>query len=370
MGLKRDHRSGESRVLAPYQRWCGSVMMVGVWLFLGAIGLDAQTSLPAPAPPEATGAAQPAQAPVAAPASQSEGATGMPQAQPSEQASADDQSGVFVFKKEVQEVALHATVVDDQRHLVTNLDRPAFTVFEDGVRQATTSFHRDDVPVAMGIVIDNSGSMREKRDKVNQAVLNLIRASNPNDEIFVVNFSQDSYLDQDFTSDVNLLQQALQKVSAQGSTALYDAIVASAVHLKNNTRIERKVLLVVTDGRDNASQETLQEATRRLQEQNGPTLYAIGLLGDELQKSGTGALQSLADSSGGVAFFPKSLDDVDGITRTVAHDIRSQYTIAYKSSNPNPNGGYRRIQVTVQAPGYRNLTARTRTGYYPGEAVR
>ena len=345
-------------------------MLVGVWLFLGAIGLDAQTSLPTPVPPAATGAAQPVQSPGAAPASQSEGATGMPQAQPSEQASADDQSGVFVFKKEVQEVALHATVVDDQRHLVTNLDRPAFTVFEDGVRQATTSFHRDDVPVAMGIVIDNSGSMREKRDKVNQAVLNLIRASNPNDEIFVVNFSQDSYLDQDFTSDVNLLQQALQKVSAQGSTALYDAIVASAVHLKNNTRIERKVLLVVTDGRDNASQETLQEATRRLQEQNGPTLYAIGLLGDELQKSGTGALQSLADSSGGVAFFPKSLDDVDGITRTVAHDIRSQYTIAYKSTNPNPNGGYRRIQVTVQAPGYRNLTARTRTGYYPGEAVR
>ena len=161
-----------------------------------------------------------------------------------------------------------------------------------------------------------------------------------------MNFSQDSYLDQDFTSDINLLQQALQKVSAQGSTALYDAIVASAVHLKNNPRVERKVLLVITDGRDNASQETLQEATRGLQQQNGPTLYAIGLLSDELQQSGTDALQSLAASTGGVAFFPRSLDEVDDITRTVAHDIRSQYTIGYKSTNPRSewripeNSGY------------------------------
>jgi Ca-activated chloride channel family protein len=356
MGLKRKY---------------GSVMIAVACLFLAltSIGLKAQTSSSTPVPPAVTGAAQPAQSPSAAPASQSEGTTGIPQAQPNDQPTTDDQSGVFVFKKEVQEVALHATVVDDQRHLVTNLDRPAFTVFEDGVRQATTSFHRDDVPVAMGIVIDNSGSMREKRNTVNESVLNLIRASNPNDEIFVVNFSQDSYLDQDFTSDINLLQQALQKVSAQGSTALYDAIIASAVHLKNNPHVERKVLLVITDGRDNASQETLQEATRGLQQQNGPTLYAIGLLSDELQQSGTDALQSLAASSGGVAFFPQSLDEVDGITRTVAHDIRSQYTIGYKSSNPNPNGGFRRIQVTAQAPEYRGLTVRTRSGYYPGEAV-
>ena len=363
-----------SRILVPditFERWRICPMIAGMCLFLVVVnvGLEGQTSSSTPAPPAATGAAQPAQSPNPAPASQSQGATGMPQAQPGEQAPADDQSGVFVFKKEVQEVVLHATVVDEQRHLVTNLDRPAFTVFEDGVRQATTSFHQDDIPVAMGIVIDNSGSMREKRNKVNQAVLNLIRASNPNDELFVVNFSRDSYLDQDFTSDINLLQQALQKVSAQGSTALYDAIVASAVHLNHNTRVDRKVLLVITDGRDNASQETLQDATRRLQQQNGPTLYAIGLLSDELQQSGTDALQSLAASTGGVAFFPQSLDEVDGITRTVAHDIRSQYTIGYKSTNPNPNGGYRRIQVTAQAPGYRNLTVRTRSGYYPGEAV-
>jgi VWFA-related protein len=274
-----------------------------------------------------------------------------------------------VFKAEVREVILHAIVVDEQRRLVTNLDRPAFTAFEDGVPQATTSFHRDDVPVAMGIVIDNSGSMREKRDKVNQAVFNLIRASNPKDETFVVNFSQDSYLDQDFTSDIGLLQQALQKVYTRGSTALYDAIVASTVHLRNNTRVGRKVLLVITDGRDNASQETLQEAMRRLQQKDGPTLYAIGLLGDELKPSDSTALRSLADSTGGVAFFPKGLDEVDDITRTVARDIRTQYTIGYKSTNRSENGKYRVIEVKAQAPGYRKLTVRTRSGYYAGEAV-
>src|SRR6202049_3763462 len=239
------------KILAVIQRWCSSVLLCLLLAVLTA-SVEAQSSPSIPAPPGATGAAQPAPSPNAPPAPQSSGTTTAPP--PDDQAPAND--SVFVFKKEVQEVMLHATVVDEQRRLVTNLDKSAFTVFEDGVAQKTTSFHRDDVPVAMGIVIDNSGSMREKRDKVNQAVLNLIKASNPNDEIFVVNFSQDSYLDQDFTSDINLLQQALHKVSAQGSTALYDAIVASAVHLKNNNRIDRKVLLVITDGRDNASQET------------------------------------------------------------------------------------------------------------------
>jgi Ca-activated chloride channel family protein len=357
-----------SRPSAAFQRWRGSMMFGGMCFFLAlvTIGVECQTSPSDPVPPSATGT-QTVPVPNAAPATPSNGTT-TPE-QPDGQQPGDDQGAVFVFKTEAREVILHATVVDEQRRLVTNLDRPAFTAFEDGVPQATTSFHRDDVPVAMGIVIDNSGSMREKRDKVNQAVFNLIRASNPKDETFVVNFSQDSYLDQDFTSDIDLLQQALQKVSTQGSTALYDAIVASVVHLKNNTRLDRKVLLVITDGRDNASQETLQEAMRRLQQKDGPTLYAIGLLGDELKPSDSGALRSLADSTGGVAFFPKGLDEVDDITRTVARDIRSQYTIGYKSTNRSQNGKYRVIEVRAQAPSHRKLTVRTRSGYYAGEAV-
>jgi len=345
------------------------VMLVGMCIFLSLVtaAVEGQTTFSSPALPIATDVTQPAQAGKSAPAPQSNGGTTREQTgdpQPD-----DDQSAVFVFKTQVREVILHATVVDEQRRLVTNLDRPAFTAFENGVPQATTSFHREDVPVAMGILIDNSGSMRENRDKVNQAVLNLIRAGNRTDQVFVVNFSQDSYLDQDFTSDIDLLQQALQKVSTQGSTALYDTIVASAVHLKNNTRVERKVLLVITDGRDNASRETLLEAMRRLQQEDGPTLYAIGLLGDELQQSDTTALQSLAQVTGGVAFFPKRLDEVDDITRTMARDIHSQYTIGYKPTDHSKNGGYRAIEVRAQTPGHHKLTVRTRSGYYAGEAV-
>jgi VWFA-related protein len=211
--------------------------------------------------------------------------------------------------------------------------------------------------------------MRDKREKVNQAVLNLIRASNSRDEIFVVNFSQKYYLDQDFTGDVNLLQAALHQVSAKGSTALYDAIVASAVHLKNNPRLEKKVLLVITDGQDNMSQETLQEASRRLQQANGPTLYAVGLLGSGMQSSGRDALQHLAAGTGGVAYFPDTLDQVDNITRTVAHDIRSQYMLAYKPHNQNAKPGYQAVRVEAHAPGYGKLTVRTRSGYFPPEGA-
>src|SRR5579863_5017146 len=167
--------------------------------------------------------------------------------------------GVFVFKKDVDEVMLHATVIDDKQHIITNLDRGAFTVFEDGKPQNIISFHHVDIPVAMGIVIDNSGSMREKRAKVNQAALNLVRSSNPNDEVFVVNFNDEQYLDQDFTNNLLLLKEALEKIDAKGGTSLYDAVVASAEHLKQNGRLEKKVIFVVTDGEDNAGSETLEQ---------------------------------------------------------------------------------------------------------------
>ena len=352
---------------AAFLLWRG-LMVVAICLVLFAVTVEVegQTASSSPVPPIAISVVQTSPAPDAEPAPESNTTTQEPL--DSEKPTVD-QSEVFVFKTQVREVILHATVVDEQRRLVTDLERPAFTAFENGAPQATTSFRREDVPVALGIVIDNSGSMRENRDKVNQAVLNLIRAGNPKDESFVVNFSQDSYLDQDFTSDIGLLQQALHKVSTQGSTALYDAIVASTVHLKNNNRVERKVLLVITDGRDNASRETLQAAVRRLQQENGPTVYAIGLLGDELQQSDTGALRSLAEVTGGVAYFPKRLDEVDEITRTVARDIHSQYTIGYKPTNHSKDGGYRVIEVRAKTPGHHKLTVRTRSGYYAGQPV-
>jgi VWFA-related protein len=341
----------------------GSILFTALCYFvLLLFGSEALAQTPAPGntatPPAATSGAgenstaQPApngagsQPPAASEAPRQDPAAQQPAAQ---EPSAGDQSSMFVFKKQVQEVVLHATVVDDQGNPVPGLDKSAFTVYEDGAAQPVTSFRREDVPVEMGIVIDNSGSMREKRDAVNQAVLNLIRASNPKDEIFVVNFSQNSYLDQDFTSDVNLLQAAVHQVSARGSTALYDAIV-------------------VTDGQDNMSAQTLQEASRRLQQANGPTLYAIGLLGSGLQNSGRDALQQLAKGTGGVAYFPGTLDQVDSITRTIAHDIRGQYMIAYRPKNQNARPEYQSVKVEAHAPGYRALTVRTKTGYYPPES--
>jgi Ca-activated chloride channel homolog len=283
----------------------------------------------------------------------------------------NDEQGRFVFKKQVQEVVLHATVVDETGKMITSLDRSAFTVYQNGQPETVTSFRREDVPVAIGIVIDNSGSMLDKRAEVSKAVVNLIRASNPQDEVFVVNFGQTPYLDQDFTSDVNLLQAALRQTSTRGSTALYDAVVASNAHLRNNPRLDKKVLLVITDGQDNMSRETLQDALRKLQSNKGAVLYAIGLMdsGEGMSRSGRDALEDLATSTGGAAYFPQRVEDVDAITRAVAHDIRSQYTLTY-----NPGGaigkGYQNIHVEARGTGRTRLTVRTRTGYYPGETMR
>jgi Ca-activated chloride channel family protein len=321
------------------------------------------TQTPPSSPAAAPDQSQQPPTPAVPPATQNQTAPSEPQSGPPP----TNDSGVFVFKKEVEEVVLHATVVDEKMRLITTLDRGAFNVFENDQPQPITSFRHEDVPVAMGIVIDNSGSMREKRDKVNKAALNLVRASNPQDQVFVVNFNDEYFLDQDFTGDIKKLQQALEKVEARGGTALYDAMVASADYMKKNAKLQKKVLFVVTDGEDNASTDTLEQAIRQLQQENGPTVYAIGLLGEERARRARRALETMAERTGGIAFLPKTLDEVDDISRTVAHDIRNQYTIGYKPKTPKSVGGYRTIRVDARAKGYKKLTVRTRTGYYPGQ---
>src|SRR5581483_10586459 len=217
------------------------------------------------------------------------------------QAPQGEDNGVFVFRKQVEEVVLHATVYDGHERMVTNLNKGDFKIYEDGVAQTITSFRQEDIPVAVGIVIDNSGSMRDKRPAVNQAAINFVKSSNPQDEVFVVNFNDEYYLDQDFTNKVPQLQEALQKIDSRGGTALYDAIVASADHMKKNARLDKKVILVVTDGEDNASRESLEQAVRRLQAENGPTVYTIGLLGTEKQRRARRALATIAEDTGGVS---------------------------------------------------------------------
>src|SRR6476660_4785341 len=274
----------------------------------------------------------------------------------------------YVYRSQVNEVTLSAVVLDSKRHLVTNLAATNFAVFEDNQPQKITFFRREDIPVSLGIVVDNSGSMRSKRAAVTKAVLNLIQASNPQDEVFVVNFNDDSYLDQDFTNKLSPLREALDRVDSRGGTALYDAVIASADHLAKGAKKEKKALLVVTDGVDNESRESLESAIRKVQDDNGPTIYTIGILGDEPGiKRAKRALQSLSDQTGGVAFFLKDLVEVDEISQEVARDIRNQYTITYKPTNPRSNGGYRKVKVEARAPGYKDLQVRTRDGYFADE---
>lgn len=314
-------------------------------------------------PPANQPSAQPASS---QPGSQQPGSAAPGQPADQSQAPIGSENGGFVFRSEAREVTLHATVVDDRNHLVTNLDKTDFTVFENDKPQKISHFHQEDFPVAIGIVIDDSGSMREKRDAVNKAALNLVKASNPDDQVFVVNFNDEYYLDQDFTSDIKKLQTALEHVEARGGTALYDAIVASADELVKSP-LQRKALFVVTDGEDDASQESLEQAVQHLQKENGPVVYAIGLLGEEKSRKAKRALELIAERTGGIAFFPPTLDEVDDISRSIAKDIRNQYTITYSPSTPKSVAGYRTIHVDAHAKPYKKLTVRTRSGYYPGQ---
>jgi len=279
--------------------------------------------------------------------------------------------GGFVFKAEVQEVTLQATVVDEHRHPVTTLERNAFQVFEDGKPQRIISFRREDIPVAIGVVIDNSGSMRDKRPSVNSAALNLVRDSNPQDQVCIVNFNNEYYLDQDFTGNVALLQDALDRIESRGGTALYDALAATSDYLMKSAKLQKKIILVVTDGEDTASHDTLEQAVRAIAVDGGPAVYAIGILGHEKEKKARRALRILAEQTGGVAFFPEELSEVAAISQQIARDIRNQYMIGYKPSMPKREGGFRQVTVKASAAGYKGLSVRTRSGYYaaPGQTA-
>ena len=270
-------------------------------------------------------------------------------------------------------VVLHTAVFDDRGKFVDGLTQDNFRVYEDKVEQKLSIFKREDIPVSMGLVIDNSGSMRDKRPRVNEAALTLVQASNPQDEAFVVNFNDDFYLDldKDFTSSIPELKEALERIDARGSTALYDAIIGSLDHLKKGSK-EKKVLLIVTDGEDNTSRSTLEKTVREIQKTD-TVVYAIGLLSEESKKSAKTArraLQSITQASGGVAYFPENVGDVHAICEQVAHDIRHQYTLAYYPSNAARDGTFRSVHVDVFSRGHGKLTPRTRNGYYaPGSAA-
>ncbi len=269
-----------------------------------------------------------------------------------------------VFRADTRLVVLHATVVDKNGKLITNLPRDAFHVYEDNVEQQMKIFKREDVPVSMGLVIDNSGSMREKRRKVEDAALALVKASNPQDEVFIVNFNDEAYLDVDFTSDIKQLEDGVSRIDSRGGTAMRDAIDLSMEHLKSKGKRDKKVIVVVTDGNDNASEITLEKLVQKAQ-QREVLIYTLGLLDEEEPreaKRAKRALNALTAATGGVAYYPKAVDDVGTFTLQVAHDIRNQYILAYTPSNPSLDGSYRQIKVTVNSGN--RPSVRTRTGYY------
>jgi Ca-activated chloride channel family protein len=282
----------------------------------------------------------------------------------------EKERGKYTLRTDAYEVRLNATVLDGSGRSVQTLTKDAFHVYEDGVPQTIIAFRHEDLPVSLGLLIDSSGSMYDKRVAVDKASLDFVKLSNPQDEEFLVDFSWEAFIDQDFTNDIGKLQQGLSYVKSSWGTAIYDALVASADYLAKNAKHPKQVLLVITDGEDNASSSTLEQTIRRIQDLDGPVIYCVGLLfGQDVEKRearhARSVLETLAEQTGGAAYFPKSVNEVDAIAAQVAEDIRTQYTISYHSTKSPALGGYREVHVEAKAKGFGRLSVRTRTGYYP-----
>jgi Ca-activated chloride channel homolog len=276
---------------------------------------------------------------------------------------AQSQSTQSTFHTEARLVVLHATVKNGRGELVTDLDRKAFSVYENGKRQPISIFRRDDIPVSLGLLVDNSGSMRRKRARVEAAALALVKASNPLDEVFVLNFADKPRLDVPFTSEVKVLEAGIARVDSIGGTAMRDAIDMAEGYLHDRGTRDRKALLVVSDGEDNSSVISLEQIQAKA-EQDGVVVYAVGLLseGDAGQaRRARRDLDRLAEATGGVAYYPESLEMIDGVALDLARQIRNQYTIGYTPLNQALDGTFRKLRVVVT--GRDRLTVRTRAGY-------
>src|SRR4051812_3679829 len=178
------------------------------------------------------------------------------------------------FRSDTRLVVLHASVADRRGKLLTDLSQNAFRVFENGQPQQVKIFRREDVPVSLGIVIDDSGSMMSKRSRVEAAALNMVRESNPQDEVFIVNFNDEAYLDVPFTNDMHKMEQGLARIDSRGGTAMRDAISMSLDYIHASAKKDKKVLLMVTDGNDNASSASLEKVVNRAN-RSDTLIYAI-----------------------------------------------------------------------------------------------
>ncbi len=274
-----------------------------------------------------------------------------------------------VFRSDTRLVLLHATVVDRKGQLLTDLKREAFKVMENGIEQQLKVFKREDVPITLGLVVDNSGSMKMKRKKVESAALALVKASNPKDEVFIVNFNDVGYLDVPMTASLPKMEEGIARIDSRGGTAMRDALALSIEYIKAKGKNEKKILLIITDGDDTASSpENTVEKTLVKAQKSEVLVFAIGLLNEESKRDAKRAervLNALANQSGGAAHFPAAVDDVDQVALQVAHEIRNQYILAYTPTKPD-DGSFRKISVQVKGSG--SPVVRTRSGYYAGGA--
>lgn len=270
------------------------------------------------------------------------------------------------FSTSTQLVVLHASVMDKSGKLITDIGKDSFKVFENGVEQQVQRFLREDVPLSLALVIDNSGSMRDKRQKVEAASLAMVKASNRNDEVMIVNFNDEAFEDVSFTNDIKKMEEGLTRIDSRGGTAMRDAISMTVDTVKEKGKKTKKVVLVVTDGNDNTSLLTLEKLLEKAH-RSEVLIYAIGLLNEEERREAVKAkraLTALAAASGGLAYFPKDATEVERIALDVAHELRNQYMLAYSPSNSALDGTFRQVKVTVNHPG--RPLVRTRAGYYAG----
>lgn len=269
-----------------------------------------------------------------------------------------------VFRTDTKLVELHATVMSKDHKPVNGLQKSVFHVFENDKEQEIKVFRQEDSPISLGLIIDNSASMRDKRAKVAAAALTLVRESNPGDEEFIINFNDKTSLVRDFTSNPAELEKSLRLIDSNGQTAMRDAISVGVEHLKRAAKNDKKVLLVVSDGEDNSSMTTLERLARDAQ-QSGILVYAIGLLSDANERETARAradLEAMTTATGGESFYPRDISEVDEIAKHVAHDLRNQYTLAFSPTDVRQDGTYRKLRVSVDSPLVADV--RARTGYF------
>lgn len=279
-------------------------------------------------------------------------------------ATAYSQSDQSTFRSDTRLVVLHASVADSRGHLLTTLHKEQFKVLENGVEQPIRTFRREDVPVSLAVLVDNSGSMRDKRAQVEAAALEAIKVSNPLDEVTIVNFNDEAWHDVTFTSDMKKLEEGITRIDSRGGTAMRDAIDGTLPYIRKEAKHLKKVMLVITDGNDTTSNITLERLVQKAH-QSEVLFYMVGLLSEEDKREAKKAkrsLDALAQATGGVAVYPKDLASVREATVEIAKEIRNQYIIAYSPLNQNLDGSFRSVKVTAQAKG--NPVVRTRTGYY------